>query len=45
MMYDLCLTGSVTAASIVGLAAIYLWSKDPGRRHRAWQLLNLLLRR
>jgi hypothetical protein len=25
-------------------AAVYLWSKDPERRRRAWQLLRLLKR-
>lgn len=27
------------------LAAVYLWSKDPDQRRRAWRLLKLLLRR
>jgi hypothetical protein len=45
MMYDLDLAGMVTATGITILAAVYLWSKDPGRRRRAWQLLKLLLRR
>jgi hypothetical protein len=45
MMYDLNLTVMVTAAGIAILAVVYLWSKDPGRRCRAWQLLKLLLRR
>ena len=45
MMYDLDLTVVLTAAGIVVLAAVYLWSKDPGRQRRAWQLLKLLLRR
>lgn len=45
MMSDLNLAVMVTAAGIAVLAAIYLWSKDPGRRRRAWQLLKLLLRR
>ena len=43
MMYDLDLAGLLAAAGITALAAIYLWSKDPGRRRRAWQLLKLLL--
>jgi hypothetical protein len=30
---------------IVALAVVYLVSKDPDRRSRAWQLLKLLLRR
>ena len=45
MMYDLDLTVMMTAAGIAALAAVCLWSKDPGRRRRAWQLLKLLLRR
>jgi hypothetical protein len=45
MMYDLNLAVMVTAAWIAILAAVFLWSKDPARRRRAWQLLNLLLRR
>jgi len=45
MMYDLDLPVMVTAAAIATLAAVYLWSKDPARRRRAWQLLQLLLRR
>jgi hypothetical protein len=45
MMYDLDLTVIVAAAGIATLAAIYLWSKDPDRRRRAWRLLRLLLGR
>lgn len=45
MMYDLDMTVIVTTAGIATLAAVYLWSKDPGRRGRAWQLLKLLLHR
>jgi hypothetical protein len=45
MMYDLDLAVMVTAAGTAILAAVYLWSKDPDRRHRAWQLLKLLLGR
>jgi hypothetical protein len=45
MVYDLDLTVMVTAAGIAALAAVYLWSKDPGRRCRAWRLLKLLLLR
>ncbi|GEM_PF-6160627 len=45
MMYDLDLTVMMTAAGIATLSAVYLWSKDPGRRGRAWQLLRFLLRR
>ena len=45
MMYDVDLAVIMTAAGIAILAAVYLWSDDPGRRRRAWQLLKLLLRR
>jgi type II secretory pathway pseudopilin PulG len=45
MMYDLDLTVVLTAAGIVVLAAVYVWSKNPDRQRRAWQLLKLLLRR
>ena len=44
MMYNLDLAVVATAAGIAILAAVYLWSKDPGRRDRAWQLLKLLFR-
>jgi hypothetical protein len=45
MMSDLDLAVMLTAAAMAILAAVYLWSKDPSRRRRAWQLLTLLLRR
>jgi hypothetical protein len=45
MMYDLDLTAVLTTAGIAMLAAVYVWSKDPGRRARAWSLLKLLLGR
>jgi hypothetical protein len=45
MMYDLDLAVMATTAGMAILAAVYLWSKDPGRQRRAWQLLKLLLRR
>jgi len=45
MVYDLDLTVMVTTAGIAVLGAIYLWSKDPARRDRAWRLLKLLIRR
>ena len=45
MMYDLDLTVMAATAGIAALAAVYLWSKDPDRRCRAWRLLKLLLRR
>jgi hypothetical protein len=43
MMYDLDLTVIATLAGIAAVAAVYLWSKDSGRRRRAWLLLKLLL--
>lgn len=45
MINDLTLTVLVPAAGGAGLAVVYVMSKDPGRRDRAWQLLKLLLRR
>lgn len=45
MMYDLDVTVVLTAAGMVAPAAVYVWSKDPGRRARAWSLLKLLLGR
>ena len=44
MMYNLVLP-AIPAVAIIGLAVVYLVSKDPDRRGRAWQLLKLLLRR
>jgi hypothetical protein len=45
MVYDLDLTVMVIAIGIAAVAVVYLWSKDPERRGRAWRLLKLLLRR
>jgi hypothetical protein len=45
MMYELDLAVIAATAGIATLAAVYLWSKDPGRQHRAWKLLKLMLRR
>ena len=45
MMYDVSFTVVLVAAGVTVLAAVYLCSKDPDRRHRAWQLLSLLLGR
>jgi hypothetical protein len=45
MMYNAGLAVVATAGGIAILAAVYLWSEDPGRRRRAWELLKLLLRR
>jgi hypothetical protein len=35
----------LTTGAFATLAAVFLLSKDPSRRRRAWQLLRLLLRR
>lgn len=45
MMNNLDLAVVVTTVVIAILAGVYIWSEDPGRRHRALQLLKLLLRR
>lgn len=45
MMYDLDLAVMTAAVGITILGSVYLWSQDPDRRHRAWKLLKLLLRR
>ena len=45
MMYDLDLAVLMTAVGIAVLAVVYVWSKDPDRRARAWSLLKLLLGR
>jgi hypothetical protein len=46
MMYYLTgLAVAMTAVGIAVLAAVYLVSKNRGRRRRAWQLLQLLLGR
>jgi hypothetical protein len=43
MLYDMI--AILPAAGTAALAAVYLASKDPGRRARARELLKLLLRR
>lgn len=45
MMYDVSFTVILAAVGFTALAAVYLWSEDPARRRRAWQLLKLLLSR
>jgi hypothetical protein len=45
MMYDLALPVAVSAAGTVALAAVYVMSRDPGRRSRARELLRLMLGR
>jgi hypothetical protein len=45
MMYQVDLAVMMAAIGAAILAAVYLWSKDPDRRRRAWHLLKLLLGR
>ena len=45
MMYDLAVPVMVPVTGAVVLAVVYVMSRDPGRRARAWQLLKLLIRR
>jgi hypothetical protein len=45
MMYQVDLAVMMAAVGAAILAAVYLWSKDPDRRRRAWRLLKLLLGR
>lgn len=45
MMTDVSFAVVLAAVGIAILAAVYLWSKDPDRRCRAWKLLILLLGR
>jgi hypothetical protein len=45
MMYELNLSVIVAVSGIATLAGVYLWSKDPDSRRRAWRLLKLLLGR
>ena len=45
MMYQVGVPVMMTTVGTVILAAVYLWSKDPNRRRRAWRLLKLLLGR
>lgn len=42
MIHQIDLAVMLSTAGIAVLAAVYLWSRDPGRRRRAWNLLNLL---
>jgi hypothetical protein len=44
MLHGVNLAVTVTVAAVTVLAAVYLWSEDPGRRGRARELLKLLLR-
>ncbi len=44
-MPDLAPVALLAAAAPATLSAVYLWSNDPARRRRAWNLLKLLLRR
>jgi hypothetical protein len=45
MIYGLDLTVTLNLVGLAVLAAVYVWSKDPGRRSRAWRLLKLVLGR
>ena len=45
MTYNVYLAMPLALAFIAALGAVYVWSKDPDRRIRAWELLKLLLRR
>lgn len=45
MVLEAGLIALMASAGITALAAVYIWSKDPDRRRRAWQLLKLLLGR
>lgn len=40
----LVISGVLLLAPTLVFGSVYLWSKDPGRRDRAWQLLRLLQR-
>jgi len=42
MIYQVGVPVMMVAVGTVILSAVYLWSKDPDRRHRAWRLLKLL---
>jgi hypothetical protein len=43
MMHDLTLPALAVAVLVMGVSAVYLWSRVPSRRRRAWRLLKLLL--
>jgi len=45
MMYDFSLAVVLTFCFLALLAAVYVWSEDPGRRQRAWELIKLLFSR
>jgi hypothetical protein len=45
MMNDVSFAALLAAAGFAVLAAVYLWSKDSGRRTRARELLKLLFGR
>ena len=45
MMYYNLVLPAIPAVAIIAPGAVYLVSKDPDRRGRAWLLLKLLLRR
>jgi hypothetical protein len=41
-MYQVGVPVMMAVAGLAIPAAVYLWSKDHDRRHRAWRLLKLL---
>lgn len=43
-MYLLVLASVLLIAPTFLFGSVYLWSRDPGRRGRAWNLLRLLQR-
>jgi len=43
MMPDPASAMLLIALLLIVLAAVYLYSRDPARRRRAWRLLRLLL--
>jgi hypothetical protein len=45
MLHALTLPGLLATTVPAALAAVYVYSGDPGRRRRAWQLLLLLRHR
>jgi hypothetical protein len=45
MMVGFDAAATVSVSGIAVLAGVWVWSKDPGRRWRAWVLIRMLLRR
>ena len=42
---DIGVVAVIAAAVVAALSVVYVWSKDQGRRERAWRLIKLLLGR